>query len=224
MKTCPRTYSLNEESFDILTDDSAYWIGVLLTDGNIYCGKGTAPVISLRLSGRDIEHIKKFRAFIGSTHPIYSRTSDDTVGIGISSRTMANSLREYGIVPSKTFVTKAPERLKYNRHFWRGVIDGDGCISLHRHSRKDDTSYLLPSIHLTGTYELCSQLRGFILSRHPEFKSHVSRRSSSKICQISFTGAVAIDIMQYLYTDCYTYLDRKYGKANSLLSQYGGSK
>ena len=56
--------------FDTITEPSAYWIGNLMADGNIYTGKTGNPRISLTIAERDHEHLVKFRKFLNWSNPI----------------------------------------------------------------------------------------------------------------------------------------------------------
>lgn len=59
-------------------------------------------------------------------------SNKDDVKITFNSRDLARSLGKYGIVPNKTFlISKVPVDLIPNdllRYYFRGLIDGDGCI------------------------------------------------------------------------------------------------
>ena len=55
----------DETVFDEITEESAYWMGFLMADGNIYLPKGKRnPRITLVLSEKDKEHIVKFKFFL----------------------------------------------------------------------------------------------------------------------------------------------------------------
>jgi hypothetical protein len=130
----------NEHAFDVVTEESAYWIGVLMTDGNICFKKGKngrimGHVISLALQERDLMHLQAFQRFIGSSHRLYHRVNYKTIvpsksyELSFSSPKMASTLVSYGFVPKKSKVAKV-QLLEDNRNFWRGAIDGDGTISI----------------------------------------------------------------------------------------------
>ncbi len=118
----------NDYVFDIITEESAYWVGFLLADGTIYQNK-----VQLELGIKDIDHLEKFKLFIEGNQVV--RTVNKKNGIAgpftsciyqVCSEYLVNKLKEYNIISNKTFLEKCPDELLYNRHFWRGYIDGDG--------------------------------------------------------------------------------------------------
>src|SRR5262245_20146722 len=71
-----RTYSeanrssmLNEAAFDVLTEESAYWAGFMMADGNISV-REYSTYVTLGLAEADRDHVAAFRTFLGSTHTI----------------------------------------------------------------------------------------------------------------------------------------------------------
>lgn len=71
------------------------------------------------------------------------------VFLSIYSNRICDKLAEYGIVPRKSKIAEIPESMKNNRHFWRGMIDGDGWVSLKM-------------LGLCGTLSVVSSFRQFI--------------------------------------------------------------
>ena len=126
------TKYLNHEAFDIITNDAAYWIGFLFADGSVFQQqRGGAPFVQLRLSEIDRGQLEHFRQFLDSTHAITTSPpgnfggyqSRASVRYTVSSRRLAGRLLELGRYEGPI----APE-LTVSRHFWRGVVDGDGSI------------------------------------------------------------------------------------------------
>ncbi|NJL55760.1 hypothetical protein HC928_11630 [bacterium] len=112
-----------------MTADVEYWLGFLLTDGCVYAPKGRTPRIELRLAACDFEHIEKFRVFFQSTHTITFHRKQNACSVVIPSAHLADRLATFGVVPRKTYIQQSvPECLRTSSDFWRGVIDGDGCI------------------------------------------------------------------------------------------------
>lgn len=118
----PPLYSVNEQFFDEWSEDMAYTLGFILTDG---CVSGNAVSIS-QADPIPLEAIKRMMA---SEHPI--RESDNhghvlhTLTIGRKS--LVEALFKRGIYEAKSLNVELPSVPdKYLPDFLRGVIDGDG--------------------------------------------------------------------------------------------------
>lgn len=126
------TKPLNHEAFDIVTNDAAYWIGFLFADGSVIKQQKGAPQVQLRLSEIDRGHLEKFRQFLASTHVITTSPPGNFGGYrsrasaryAVTSRRLAGRLLEMG-----RYEGPIASELAASRHFWRGVVDGDGGIS-----------------------------------------------------------------------------------------------
>jgi hypothetical protein len=130
------TYAVDESAFNpIDTEPKAYWLGFLAADG---CVKDESRV-SLGLAEKDKDHVERFRAFLHTDSPV--RLSERPRGcrgqrlatLEVSSSSLVRGLAAAGVVPKKSLVLcpwSGPDELM--RHYWRGLIDGDGCW----HARK----------------------------------------------------------------------------------------
>lgn len=122
-------YFCNEHAFDTLSPEVEYWLGFLLTDGCIYDPGKRTPRIELRLAEIDKEHIEAFKQFLNSSTPLIFHKKQKAWSLIVPSALLVTKLAQYGIVPRKTYIQQhVPSALKLSPHFWRGVIDGDGCI------------------------------------------------------------------------------------------------
>lgn len=128
--------AVNEKAFDELTPLSAYWIGFLMADGCVSREhEGKSLRLMLRLSVKDRAHLERFRDWIGSEHAIYEKDHIDPAGktqrtccLQICSEPLCKGLEQWGVVQRKTGCEKPAEILLDNRDFWRGCVDGDGCV------------------------------------------------------------------------------------------------
>lgn len=156
-KESHQTHSLNHDFFGCVdNEEAAYWLGFLLADGGIYKNS-----ITLALGQIDSEHVLRFRDAIGSNHKPFYRPriagkSNGTVGLTMRSDAMVADLARYGVVPCKS-KTAQPAVLHPNvqKHFWRGVIDGDGSISA-KPGRW--------SVRLVGSQSVCEGFAKWILA------------------------------------------------------------
>lgn len=132
VKCSTRKFNFKEDMFlDVDTSDKAYWLGFLLADGyNDY----TELVINL--SSKDTEHLKKFKTFMQSEHPI--KLSDgNRVSFRIASLENCENLKKHGMVKAKSFILEAPKiKEELCMDLIRGFFDGDGCIYLYKKEGK----------------------------------------------------------------------------------------
>lgn len=212
-----RLYTVNEHAFDTLTDEAAYWAGMLITDGCITNSKRRQPALCLELQSNDRAHLSKFLTFLGSNQPVRDYTRNKrgkqlfSSVMSIHSRILAQKLTEYGIVPRKTFKAYAVSVLETNVHFWRGCIDGDGSLHIKSSSKN---SQCVPVIYLCGTKQLVTQFLSFISQ---QISTTVSITTDKNIWRITFTGKVAEKVISLLYTAAPISLDRKQHRANRIL-------
>ena len=205
-----RKLSLNQSIFSEITPNSAYWVGFLMADGGI-CN----TTISLSLAITDIFHILKFKAFMGAGQKVikskpktFGKYIDKgQVGISVHSSTMVDDLSTFGVVPRKS-KTASVKILEFNPHFWRGVIDGDGCIGMMRKE--------YPTLELVGSEQLCRQFSEFVKNIFPKTKANV--RFHKNIYKFGVVGKAALAVIDALYGDPnVTALDRKMERAQEIL-------
>src|SRR6185295_643601 len=129
---------------NITTEEEAYWLGMLYTDGNITSRKHG---IRLTLKASDVDHVREFARFMGtqkepsirmvrggSWFPNGSMRRDGLqADFSVHSPTVHANLVAQGCTPRKTWTCTpwvGPEYLM--RHFWRGCVDGDGWVCVGR--------------------------------------------------------------------------------------------
>lgn len=143
-------HAINDMFFEIMTPQSAYWLGFIAADGNV-----CKNLVQIDLAIKDRAHLERFKIDLSSSHPVTNRTVDyEQARFAFSNQKIANDLRKLGILERKTFDCKpwnGPEHLL--RHYWRGVIDGDG--SLYEAGNK-------LNIGLTGTFDMCAGFLNWI--------------------------------------------------------------
>lgn len=211
---CRRRFALDEFAFSRITPESAYWIGFLMADGSI-----AGNAIRLELAVKDISHIEKFRTFLKSEHKIaiqsrvrkYNNAKKKYItGLFIvCSDRLSEDLGKLGVVPRKTFTATVAPPLAMSPDFWRGVIDGDGCLYMHQ------SKY--PAITLTGSGPLVTQFITFAKRASPLLAAGLVKQAG--VFQFHATGRPAIPIISVLYKDASVFLDRKFSLAHSMLTQ-----
>jgi hypothetical protein len=217
-----RTCSLNEAAFDVLTEDSAYWIGMIIADGNVSDMHGT-PRVALHLKEIDKDHIdKKFRNFVSSSHKlgcyVSKRTGRIYYSLSFTSERIAKELRKYGIVPQKTFTVKVRGELENNRHTWRGIIDGDGHMSIYLRKTPIGIIRAIPYISLTGSLQVCLQFKNFLENTLSLPMPNII--SSKKSYSLSIFDHRALRAIKLLYENCTMALERKLATARKIMNSF----
>lgn len=180
------------------------------------------------LSKRDIAHLEKFKVSLGSNHPIstgeikgsYSELSGKKfyARVVLVSQYMVDALASHQILEKKSLthevcIGKIPNSLQ--RDFWRGMVDGDGCVYLSKRGA--------PELHLCGTHQAVTEFKNFMTREGLGSSAEV--RSIGKIFNISYGGSHlcprALDI---LYTGSSIFLDRKKETADRIISNEGPPK
>ncbi len=198
-----RRHTCDYRYFQIIdTEEKAYWLGFMTADGCITKGKasGDSPRITLHLGKQDCEHLAKLKQALQASQTI-SR-DEHQCSLTIISTEMAADLAKHGILPRKTFSTKpaqvAPELV---RHYWRGIIDGDGYVSK-----------VGGTLVLVGDYDVVSSFQAFVLTQCPQVKVAIFRDGT--IHTLKLTGKTARRMLEILYGEARVYLTRKYERVH----------
>lgn len=206
-----KTLDSDQNCFEYITDESAYWIGFLMADGSVHApqSKTGKHKIKLAISSKDEPHLFKMKEFTKTESSV--RTYDSYSVLSITSDIMVDSLQKWGVTQRKSFTAKAHPYLEYNTHFWRGVVDGDGCISLKNRS-----------VSLAGSKFLCSQFLAWGRTVY-DCKSALVKRSYEKVYRVNLSVQKCVPLL-YGGNPTY-YLDRKMSLAKELIdsSKIGGN-
>ena len=207
---CHRKYTINENYFEkIDTEEKAYWLGFLYADGNVYIDKNHRfHRVNLSLKNTDKEHVNRFRKAVQS-NGIIRDADHGMVSFSIANKKMAYDLIKLGCMPNKTFKITFPNEeiipKHLQRHFIRGVFDGDGCVSFTREENRYHIDF-----QILGTEDLLNNI-GKILFQERVVLEEPKIIKIKSIYKIRFTGVhKAKQIMDYLYKDSTIYLQRKF--------------
>jgi hypothetical protein len=202
-----KKHTLDESHFDVIdTPEKAYWMGFLLADGCVRTGKNTLTV-NLKMS--DIEHLCKLvRQLSGSHVPnLHKQGShpNPIASVTFTSTHMTDALRSHGLVAN----AKQPMRLppEIERHYWRGVVDGDGTIVISAQKRKNESTCNQMTLSICGTKET-AELFGDFARRITGTEAEPKKRSE-KLWTFGLHGPIALSLATELYGDATVYLDRK---------------
>ena len=213
-------YAIDHNFFSkIDTEQKAYFIGLLITDGSIHSKRNT---ININLIDEDKHILHYFRDLLKTNHPIrfidIKKHYPSRKNINIfefRSEKIKSDLAKLSIAPKKTFETRLPLKFidsKLHRHLIRGIFDGDGSIYLTgRFSittgspkfAKDLKEFFLKKLNLLGV------IRGREGSSALEFYINIGKELKN-----------TKSIYHYLYdeTDKKCFLRRKYLKFKKIIN------
>lgn len=215
--------SFDENFFEIIdTEEKAYWLGFIYADG---CVSG--KVFSLKISAKDIEHLKKFKNAIKSEHKICEFVNNNGFGIGneacsiaINNKKLLKDLLNCGVKQRKTkelsFKVSMPNELI--RHFIRGFFDGDG--SIYSTSAKKYPDYKSGTISFTGTKEMLEWVRD-ILMTVTKLDVSVYKYKDKDVYDLKMGGIGTLrNLYEYFYSDTTIFLERKKNKIEEILNSH----
>jgi hypothetical protein len=206
IRSCAQfAHSLNTEFFSYIdTEAKAYWLGFLAADGNVYGSR-----VQINLAIADLEHLRKFAHAIGSDSPIRPQAKR-CVAFAFRSTGMVSDLRALGIYPAKS-LTYTPWRStdsNLQRHFWRGMVDGDGWVV------SSTTGYRLG---LCGSRATIDEFTSYVYNQL-SITLRVAPRGRIWIAENSRKTEVQ-KIASFLYGTQTISLQRKLEKAQELMAQ-----
>lgn len=218
-----RRHEIDRSFFRVESEARDYFVGLLMADG---CNHGYSFSISLKT--QDSHIIETMRDLICPTAKIstidYKRnildrektTHVNGVKLIICSIELIRDLESFGFMKRKSSSAKVSQ-LEGSKHFWRGVFDGDGCISFNTYKGKSKTSQY-PTICLAGSLEMTTQFSVYCSKIHGktgQIKFH-------KGCYYYRTAnKAAAKVIHELYDGSTYHLNRKKELADRIALQYG---
>lgn len=221
-------YSCDYYYFETIdTEEKAYWLGFLTSDGWINKSKKTnAGVIGIELQYCDIGHLKKFNKSILGNYQITDRWRSCNLSenkekkhhsccIRIFSSVMYNSLKNLGFANNKSYdfhIPTIPQNLI--RHYIRGYFDGDGCFCFT--NKSFGISFVTASLPL---YEdLLKILKEVSIITYNS--SYINEFGTVMYRPEIYKFEDKIKFLDWIYKDSTIYLDRKYKKYLKVKNHY----
>lgn len=198
-----------ENFFSVIdTEEKAYFLGLLITDGTVDKRAGRQGRIRLQLQAKDKNILIKFKEILQiDSNLVLDQRGNQCYSVEFSCEQMFQDLKKYGIVPQKTYLTtnlptNIPKHLM--KHFLRGMLDGDGCITFDTTQSKD------VSINFTSYHE------SFVKDFQQSVDNLIKKENSNKLFYTSAWHCSwrgynqVLKILDCLYQDATIYLQRKY--------------
>lgn len=212
--------NLNERFFQIIdTEEKAYFLGLLITDGNVFKDNtGRQASISITLKLEDEYILKKF------LEVLHANTSVGKDGRGsgqaaIRSDIMAKDLEQYGVVPRKSFITYLPKNIPSHMmpHLIRGILDGDGSIMA-----KDINNKYFHYFGFCGTHRLMEEISSYCFEHiNLKRKPTVYDYKDKQLSEIKIQSIKDMLIFgNWIYKDATIFLTRKKEKFDNFKQYY----
>lgn len=211
-------YSVDYDFFSEWTEESSYFFGFIMADGHVAHGKEN-NCIQIAVAERDRDILEKFKQCTNFEGPI-TKGSEEKHNINISKNylsnvqkgiriTIANKKMVYDLfdmglpMERKTYTANFPSHIpkEMKRHFIRGLIDGDGWVSVVKRG------YV--SLGLVGTENILYGVRD---SYPYDCSMNAVRHKGKNFWDLIINGRKAMKILDWLYGDASVYLNRKYDK------------
>jgi len=150
---------INVDFFSSWSDEMAYVLGVIYTDGNLqnrsHNPRTVKPYGRLKLAQKERELLDKILILMECDAQIYfskrRQVGDIVAGevyyFDIANQKIFSDLLNYGLSPQKSLVIGFPDVPKeYIRHFIRGCWDGDGSVYLDKRDNRIKASFVSGSL------------------------------------------------------------------------------
>lgn len=212
---------VNENYFSLIdTEEKAYILGLLFTDGNVSYNKERQPNIRISLKLSDVDILLRIKDELNlNCSLIYDkREKKETATLSFRSQKIANDLEKYGIIPNKTYLTKQIPKIKEELlpHLIRGIIDGDGSIFWNKEYKRWNIDFC--NYH----EEICQQIQDII-------NNWISKEKKTKIANYGTAFHVrwqstreSKKIVEILYKNNNISIARKNRLANAILEDKSG--
>jgi hypothetical protein len=210
---------LNNFFTNELTNKEAWLLGWIYSDGHL-----DKYTLRFKLQGRDVDVLEKFCKVFGvEKEPKFYKNK--FVGITFSSIKMMDNIEKFGVPRGKKSDIVKPLKLSDDLmpHFWRGVWEGDGSISIHEDKRRTSPYRFRFRTTLTGNINTCKGFKNQVLKTDNKIIKMVSGASQTakESTQLEFWA----NLYDYFY-DGYTlheniYLNRKHDKFLEIFDKIG---
>lgn len=200
---------LDEHYFDnINTEEKAYFLGLIITDGYIHQTKGRQPLVSITLQECDKYILEKFKKEIHLNKTI---TSDGRgcCGLNILSKGLVNGLKKYGITENKSLSTIFPKNIPNNLycHLIRGILDGDGSVSFY--ARPNRKSHVKAIRFCQGNKKFLNDIVDFLFDECNIDKINIYQEKETLWSIAYRKNESMIKLIKYMYDNAHIYLKRK---------------
>lgn len=201
------------------TEEKAYWLGFLTADGWLYQSKMGRCKVGLQLSWVDYQHVVMFRDFLGVDIEVRKRNASlngkvfPQACLEVVRKSLFLDLTALGLYQNKSLTVKPCCSIPafFQRHYWRGLVDGDGSIR--------NTGAPPYSIRLAGTEAIVRGFYSFVRERLGILGKITLYSCGNRVHTVTYAKYSDIcAIAKLLYNNCSVALSRKLESAKKCFS------
>ena len=212
---------LNENYFkEIDTEDKAYFLGLIISDGCIHNSKNKQQLLAITLQEKDKYILEKFLDCIGSNKQI---TSDGRgcYGIQILSNIMVNNLKQYGLCENKSLRTIFPKNIPQPlyKHLIRGLIDGDGSYSFYSRENQNRHSHTKAIRFCQGNKQFIEDMIEYLSNTLNISKPSIYQEKENLWSIAYRKDTDMIKLIDFMYKDVKIYIKRKYNTVQKIYKE-----
>ena len=220
-----KKFKNNSHVFDVIdTEEKAYWLGFLYADGCVMERENLR--LQLSLSANDIEHLKLFQSFMQTDNPIRiydGNHNNQYCRIIIIDNYLCKQLIGKGCFQNKTGKITYPSFLNesLHKHFIRGYVDGNGCITFHK--VKANPNRLAFALKIDSTREMLFEFNKLLPVKNKKEIPKLYKRRDNNVNDYSLEyggNKQVLQLLDYLYGNSTIYLQRKYERYLLLKNMY----
>lgn len=171
--------TIDENYFsNIDSANKAYFLGLIVTDDNLYRNPKGENIVSLTLSENDRYLLEIFRKELGLKKEI-SFDGRGCCQLSILSNKLYSDLENLGVEPRKsTTISSLPQVPdQYVRDLIRGIIDGDGSIQAHQTKSRFKHSLGISSGNALFLKDFANTLYKFINIKHNKIYEYQDKQT-----------------------------------------------
>lgn len=203
------TYKVNHDFFKTWTPQMAYILGFTFADGNVY-----NRTLAWDLK-EDKELLLKINRAMDSTYPI--KRGRASYRLRMHNPVIIHDIQKLGVNPNKTRNCRSPKISKpFQRHFIRGVFDGDGWIYMRKKRNEISTGFSNGSRSFLE--DIVGMLNEFLnlTTNHVRERRKITRSGKKALVyQLDYYCTNALKILKFMYGDLIPqglFMERKYKK------------
>lgn len=204
---------------NINNEQKAYWLGMMMSDGNI--GDNGRKSYYIRLSLKDYDHLYKFCDVLNISH---DNVRVNTSGIGtvrVFSKALYNQLIQCGMHPGEKRLNAYPVNLRdiLHRHFIRGYFDGDGSVFTRNQNDIKRKRSLCVMYMIFTNHNMAFTVSNMLSANNIDIPLCVRTLSSGlTVYELKTESIVKCKrFFNWIYDDSSIFMQRKYDKAIAAL-------